>query len=52
MNSEDFTELAKLIDAPWLADEYKEILKDVIRRGIKIMPKAMDFLEKEFEEEQ
>ena len=46
----DLAELQQLLDAEWLEDEYKEILKEVMRRTIKLMPSMIDILENQLKD--
>ena len=49
-NNMDLAQLQQLLDADWLEEEYKEILKDTIRLIIKLMPTILGVMKKQFEE--
>ena len=51
VNSMNFAELQQLLEADWLDDESKEILKKTIVRTIKLLPKMIDILEEQLNEE-
>lgn len=44
----DLQQLQKLLEADWLEEEYKNILKDSIKRLIKMMPSMISELEQQF----
>lgn len=46
----DISKMAVLLDADWLEDEYKEILKSAIKRSIKLLPLVIGMLEDQLEE--
>ena len=47
----DVAEFQKLLEADWLEDEYKTILKDAIRRSIKLIPVMIDQLEESLKDD-
>lgn len=49
-NNMDLAQLQQLLDADWLEDEYKKILKNTIREIIKLMPTIVSVMKKQFEE--
>lgn len=49
-NQMDIGQLLQLLEADWLDEEHKKIIKDVVRRTIKLMPDMIEIVEKSIKE--